>query len=195
MPRTHPPDALSRWLAAEQSGFAEDAEAALLELLEELPRPAPPAGFADRVLARTVITPLAASTAHEWGKRRPLAGLRLRAWRLGGGRVAVSAAALAAVLLGLLWLPAVVRAVLGAASISALLQAGISSIVALGQGVAGVLVLGNKLVLLGRALAEPLATPPVAALALGCLLVSVVALRCLYDLIQRDRRWVNVDPI
>src|SRR5258708_30791228 len=84
MPRAHPPDAMSRWLAAEQSGFAEDAEAALAELLEELPRPAPSAGFANRVLARTAITALPASRAQEWGKRPPLAGPRLRAWRLGG---------------------------------------------------------------------------------------------------------------
>jgi hypothetical protein len=193
MPRTPPSDALSRWLAAEQSGFAEDADAALAELLEELPRPVPPAGFADRVMARTYhpeasIAPVAASPA------------RPRRWRrrLGGPRLAAAlgvAAAFAAALLALLWLPATVRAVLGATSVSALLQAAIGSIVALGQGVAGVIVLGNKIVLLGRAVAEPLATPPVAALACGCLLVSVVALRCLYDLIQRDRRWVNVDPV
>jgi hypothetical protein len=99
------------------------------------------------------------------------------------------------VLLAMVFMPAAVRAVLGAVSVSALLQAGISSILALGQGLAAAIVLGHKLVLLGRAVAEPLATPPVAVLACGCLLVSVVALRCLYDLIQRDRRWVNVDPI
>ncbi len=204
MPRAHPPNAMSRWLAAEQSGFAEDAEAALAELLEELPRPAPSAGFANRVLARTAITALPASRAQEWGQRPPLAGPRLRAWRLGGwwlgGRrlaVALGTAAflVAVLLLAMVFMPAAVRAVLGAVSVSALLEAGVSSIVALGQGVAAAVVLGNKLVLLGRAVAEPLATPPVAALACGCLLVSVVALRCLYDLIQRDRRWVNVDPI
>lgn len=195
MPRTHPSDpadALGRWLAAERSGFAEDAEAALAELLEELPRPALPAGFADRVLARTVVAAAAASPARSPARLRPWRR-RLHGWRLSAALGA--AAAVAAALLALLWLPAAVRGVLGAVSIADLLQAGIGAIVALGQGVAGMVVLGNKLVLLGRAVAEPLATPPVAALAAAGLLVSIVALRCLYDLIQRDRRWVDADPI
>jgi hypothetical protein len=195
MPRTHPSDpadALGRWLSAERSGFAEAAEAALAELLEELPRPAPPAGFADRVLARTGMAAADASPA-----RLP-ARLRSRRRWLYGWRLAAALgapAAVAAALLALLWLPAAVRGVLAAVSIADLLQAGIGAIVALGQGVAGMVVLGNKLVLLGRAVAEPLATPPVAALAAAGLLVSIVALRCLYDLIQRDRRWVDADPI
>ena len=209
MPRTQPSDpadALGRWLAAERSGFAEAAEAALAELLEELPRPAPPAGFADRVLARTGRLapwrdrhhPEAATAAAAASPARSPAWLRPRRRRLGGWRLTASlgaAAAFAAALLALLWLPAAVRAVLGAASVSALLETGIGAIVALGQGVAGMVVLGNKIVLLGRAVAEPLATPPVAALAVAGLLVSIVALRCLYDLIQRDRRWVDADPI
>jgi hypothetical protein len=200
MPRTHPSDpvdALGRWLAAERSGFADDAEGALAELLEELPRPAPPAGFADRVLARTGHPEAAIAAAPASPARLP-AWLRPRRRRLGGWRLTASlgaAAAFAAALLALFWLPAAVRAVLGAASVSALLEAGIGAIVALGQGLAGMVVLGNKIVLLGRAVAEPLATPPVAALAVAGLLVSIVALRCLYDLIQRDRRWVDADPI
>src|SRR5258708_39124290 len=54
--------ALDRWLAAEQSGVDAEvaadtaadaaAEAAFAELLVGLQRPAPPPGFADRVLAR-----------------------------------------------------------------------------------------------------------------------------------------------
>src|SRR5260370_41185602 len=54
--------ALDRWLAAERSGVDAEvaadtaadaaAEAAFAELLVGLQRPAPPPGFADRVLAR-----------------------------------------------------------------------------------------------------------------------------------------------
>jgi hypothetical protein len=227
MTRTRPPDALSRWLAAERSGAADAADAAeraLAELLGELPRPAPPAGFADRVLARTLgvevalgatpailavapipatpsvpatppmpaVTPAApAFSRRPWRRRhqewRPSAGLGLAA---GVGLVAAAAA-----LLLPLWLPAAVRALVGVVSISGLLQAGIGSILDLGHWAAAVVTLGNKLLLLERAVAEPLATPPVAALAGGGLLVSVLALRFLYELIQRDRRWVYVDPI
>jgi hypothetical protein len=223
MPRTLPPDALSRWLAAERSGASEDAEEALAELLGELPRPAPPAGFADRVLARTrgvegtlgatsaipvpatpgitpppgstpTITPMPppfapdvpASSRRHWRRRR-------MEWRLAAGLGLAAAAA--ATLLSPLWLPGVVRALVGVVSISGLLQVGISSILDLGHWAAAAVTLGNQLLLLDRAVAAPLATPPVAALAGGGLLVSVLALRFLYELIQRDRRWVYVDPI
>jgi hypothetical protein len=233
MPRTPPTDALSRWLAAERSGASEDAEAALAELLGELPRPAPPAGFAERVLARTrgvegtlgatpampavapipatpgitpapgltstpAITPTPGITpmpafepAVPASSRRPWRRHRME-WRLAAG---LGLAAAAAAKFSALWLPAAVRALVGVVSIAGLLPAGISSIFDLGHWVAAVVTLGNKLLLLDRAVAAPLATPPVAALAGGGLLVSVLALRFLYELIQRDRRWVYVDPI
>jgi hypothetical protein len=194
-------DALNRWLAAERSGLDSDSEAALAELLGGLPRPAPPAGFADRVLARA----------------RPRAAAP-RAWRwrwvpARGGAVGWAAAATIAALVSLLGLlaarlapvsslkplhplaPAAVRAMLDAANVAAVLQAGIHTVVALGEWLAATVVFANQLLLLVRAVAEPLATLPVAALTGGCLLVSALALRFLYDLIQRDRRWVYVDPI
>jgi hypothetical protein len=197
-------DSLDRWLAAERSSADADAaadlaaEAAFAQLLVGLPRPAPPPGFADRVLARARRAP-----------RRGWLG-----WRALPGRAAWSVPALPAVpafvaaavaaavaLLALLGLPAasgVVAAMaarLGATSIAGLLQASVEGVIAAGQWLADVVDFGDTLMLLVRAVAEPLATPPMAALAAASLLVSVLATRCLVDLIQRDRRWVYVDPI
>ncbi|HYL05098.1 MAG TPA: hypothetical protein VE075_03610 [Thermoanaerobaculia bacterium] len=185
MPHTQPPpDAMARWLDAERSGLDDAAEAALAELLVELPRPAPPAGFAERVLALALPAP----------RRRRL---ERRAW---GWRAALGLAAAAVMVLSLasFWLPAAARVVgtsLRAASIAGLLQAGIDAIITAGEALASAALFANKLLLLVRAVAEPLASPPVAVLAGACLLVSVLALRLLYDLVQRDRRWVYADPI
>lgn len=205
-------DALDRWLAAERSGLDSDsdsdsdtdAEAALAELLGGLPRPAPPAGFADRVLARARPRAPRAARPRAW----------LRRWvPAPGGALGWAGAATVAALVSLLGLlaarlvplsslkplhplaPAAVRAMVGAANVSAVLQAGIHTVEALGEWLAATVVFANQLLLLVRAVAEPLATLPVAALTGGCLLVSALALRFLYDLIQRDRRWVYADPI
>jgi hypothetical protein len=185
------PGAIDRWLAAERSGLDDAAaEAAFAELLAGLPRPAPPAGFAERVLARA----RRPATRRSWlGWRRAAPGLR--------GVIAAAAAAAAAALLALLLQPvpsgvaAAMAARFGATSIAGLLQVGVGAAIAAGRWLAGVVAFGNQLLLLVRAVAEPLATAPVAALAAASLLVSVLAMRCLYDLIQRDRRWVYVDPI
>lgn len=48
---TFPDDSLREWLAAEREEDATKAEAALFRLMTALPDRAPPAGFADRVLA------------------------------------------------------------------------------------------------------------------------------------------------
>ncbi|HXO30050.1 MAG TPA: hypothetical protein VOA80_22060, partial [Thermoanaerobaculia bacterium] len=115
--------------------------------------------------------------------------------------VAAAAVTAAVVLLALLGLPAAsgvaaaTAARLGATSIAGLLQASVDGVIAAGQWLADLVDFGDTLVLLVRAVAEPLATPPMAALAAASLLVSVLAARCLVDLIQRDRRWVYADPI
>jgi len=194
------PDAISRWLVAERSGVDDAAaEAALSELLAGLERPAPPAGFADRVLARARQTPRRGWLG--WP------GWRALPWSAAPGFPALTAAAamVAAAVVGVLLVlfgrpvaSAVAAALatrLGETSIAGLLQSGVDAAFATGQWVAAAVAFGDKLLLLVRAVAEPLATPPVAALAAACLLVSVLAMRCLYDLIQRDRRWVYVDPI
>jgi hypothetical protein len=184
MPRPQPPpEALDLWLAAEQSGLDDVAETALAELLGALPGPAPSAGFADRVLAQALPAPL---------RRRV-------GWRALAASGLAAAASLALVVAWLwpavLRAPHALRATLGMTSVSSLLQRGVDAILGLGPWVAGLVALVDKLLLLVRAVAEPLATPPVAVLAALCLLVSILALRCLHDLIQRDRRWVYVDPI
>ena len=198
-PTRRPPDALERWLAAERSGLDDAAEAALAELLVELPRPAPPPGFAERVLARVLPSP------------RRLRPGRL-GWSVQGRRAALGLAAAAALVLSLspLWLRAlapavsaalagratpVITALLRAASLSRLLRAGLHAVMAAGQGLADLAALAGNLLTLVRAVAEPLATPPMAVLAGGCLVVSVIAMRLLYEIIQRDRRWVYADPI
>jgi hypothetical protein len=196
-------DSLDRWLAAERSAVDADAaadvtaEAAFAELLVGLPRPAPPPGFADRVLARARRAPGRRWLGWRW---RALPGRG--AWSLPAvPAVAAAAVAVAVVLLALLGLPAAsgvaaaMAARLGATSLAGLLQASVDGVIAAGQWLADVVDFGDKLLLLVRAVAEPLATPPMAALAAACLLVSVLATRCLVDLIQRDRRWVYADPI
>jgi hypothetical protein len=195
MPRTPPPDALSRWLAAELSGLPEAesaADAALAELLGAQPLPAPPAGFADRVLARIEAVPA------PWTAAVPAATRRREARRAPPVHWTVGVAAAALALAGVLWLPALLRALpalVSAGSIAWLLQAVIGVIRSASELAAGLVSVGNTVLLLVRAVAKPLATLPMAALALTALLVSVVALRLLYALIQRDRRWVYADPI
>ncbi|MBV8201397.1 MAG: hypothetical protein JOZ15_12310 [Acidobacteria bacterium] len=198
-PPKRQPDALERWLAAERSGLDDAAEGALAELLVELPQPAPPPGFAERVLARAL-----PSLPHLLVGRP--------GWPARGRRAALGLAAAAVVALSLspLWLrtlapgvPAAlaaratpaITAVLRAANVSRLLQAGLHAAVAAGQGLADLAAIASQLLLLVRAVAEPLATPPVAVLAGACLAVSVLAMRLLYELIQRDRRWVRAEPI
>jgi hypothetical protein len=50
---------LRRWLAAEAAERTEAAESALTALFAELPAPPPPPGFADRVLRRAGLVPVA----------------------------------------------------------------------------------------------------------------------------------------
>ena len=114
-------------------------------------------------------------------------------WLVGAG--ALGLAATASLLLAALGLAPALRTVLRRASLSGTLQAGIDSIMSLGRWFAGLVSLADKLLLVARAVAEPLASPPMAVLAAACLLVSVLAMRFLCNLIQSDRRWVYVDPI
>jgi hypothetical protein len=198
MPRTQPSDALSRWLAAEQGGLLDAADAALAELLSAQPRPVPAAGFADRVLARAVEVAGAPAivAAAAAGRRAPRRAARWHRWQRIRPWLGLAAAALGVA--GVLGLPVLLRAMpalLSASSIAWVLQTAISTVLAGSELVASLVSIGNNLLLLVRAVAKPLATLPMAGLALAALLVSVVALRFLVALIQRDRRWVYADPI
>lgn len=192
-------DALSLWLAAEQAGSEEAAEAALAELCHMLPLAAPPAGFADRVVARTAPSAPSAPFAPMAPSARPAPPARYRrAW---GWRRWLPAAGLAAAVQALtapLWLPFLLRgfgAILNASTISKTLLSAVDGITACGRWLADLVTWSHTLLVLLRALVEPLATPPVAVLTVICLLMSTLALHWLHDLIERDRRWVHADPI
>ncbi len=174
-------DLLARWLAAERDDRADEAEAALLALFEELPRPAPLPGFADRVLARTGLGFIAAPV------QRSLFASR---WR----RV-VLALALVATGLSLFWLPATLTALAGLWSFGDLIQLSTALFASAAEGFAELAAFGDWLLTLGISLASLLATPTVAGIMIVCLVVSTVAFRFLRDLITRERSWIHVEPI
>jgi hypothetical protein len=170
-------DALERWLAAEREDRSDAAEAALLELFESLPLMAPPAGFADRVLARA-----------------GLAGARqdLFAWR--PLRV-VLALCLLATGIGALWLPPVLRFLAGLWSVGGVVRGGLRVVTDAAGWLATAIRLWDFLLTVVHALALPLAEPRVAAVLVGCLLASALAFRFLRDQISGERNWTYVDPV
>jgi hypothetical protein len=197
----------------------ELADAALAELFAGQALAAPPGGFADRVLARVLVadTPETVATVagvaevtapralagegRLGGRRRRLEGEAEGAGRSGALRrraPAFGLAAAAALVAVPFWLPfllRVLRALVNASTISLALQGAIGAVQGLTQVVAALVSWGNTLFLLAMAVARPLMTPPIAALAAICLTISVLSLRSLHALIQRDRRWVYADPI
>lgn len=177
---------LHRWLAAEEDGRDGDAEAALFALFEALPPLAPPAGFADRVLARAGLAPIPAPVPV---RRNLFASLWLRA---------LVTLSLLATGLALPWLSGVLRSVAGAVSFPSLVdlvRLGIGALIALSQGLVAALAFWDWLLGIGRALAAPFATPAMALVMIGCLLVSLVAFHFLRNLITRDRSWIHVEPV
>ena len=174
-------DLLARWLAAERDDRADEAEAALLALFEELPRPEPLPGFADRVLARVGLGAVAAPV------QRNLFASR---WRR-----ALLALALLATGLSLFWLPATLQALAGLLSFSDLFQVWTAIFAGAAEAFASVVAFGDWLLTLGISLARLLATPTVAGVMIVCLVVSTVAFRFLRDLITRERSWIHVEPI
>ncbi|HSF39985.1 MAG TPA: hypothetical protein VLT87_09350 [Thermoanaerobaculia bacterium] len=175
--RPSPHDSLNRWLAAERDDRPDEAEAALFELFEALPLVAPPAGFADRVLARAGFLAAPAS----WFESR---------WV----RVTIALCLLATGLF-LLWLPAAVKALAGTWSPGSPIELAARLLVDWSLRLVAVLRLWDWFFTLGEALAKPLATPEVAAVLAGCLLVASLAFRFLRDLMTNERSWTYVDPV
>jgi hypothetical protein len=169
--------ALNRWLAAERDDRPEEAEAALFELFEALPLIAPPAGFADRVLARSGL---------QGARPDPFAsrGLRL-----------VLALCLAATSLGVLWLPPVLRVVAGIWSLGDLVRGGAQALIDAAQWLGSAFRLWDLALTIGRTLTQPLTLPPVTAALVVCLLASSLAFRFLRDQITGERNWTHVDPV
>jgi len=176
---------LSRWLAAERDGRDDEAEAALFALVEMLPPLAPPSGFADRVLARVALAPIPAPVQWAW-----IASPWFRA--LVALSLVVTGAALP-------WLSGILRSL--ASSVSVLwspgdvVRLGTGALIAISQSLVAALALWDWLLGIGRALAAPFATPAMALIAIGCLLVSLVAFHFLRNLITRDRSWIHVESV
>jgi hypothetical protein len=179
MRRSHQ-NALDRWLAAERDDRGEEAEAALFELLAALPSIAPPAGFADRVLARAGV---------QAARRDPFASRWVRL------TVALS---LLATGVGVLSLPStleVLRVLAGIWSLGELVQGGVQALAAASQWLAAALQLWDLLLTVGRALIQPLRLPQTTAMLTLCLLVASLAFRFLRDQITGERTWTHVDPV
>jgi len=176
---------LHRWLAAERDGRDDEAEAALFALVEALPPLAPPAGFADRVLARAALA--ASPVPVRWTF---VAAPWFRA---------LVVFSLVATGLTLPWLSEILRFLAGRMSAvwspGDVVRLGTGALVVVSQGVVAALALWDWLLGIGRALAAPFATPAVALLTAGCLLVSLVAFHFLRNLITRDRSWIHVESV
>lgn len=170
---------LDRWLAAEREGREGDAETTLALLLEALPPLMPPAGFTERALARAL--PLRPSLHASFGFR------------------ALVALSLAAAGLILPWLSELLRSMASLTSFlwspGDLVRWGTGALIALSQTLATMLELWSWLLGVGRALSVPFATPAMALISGGCLLVSLVAFYVLRNLILRDRSWIYVDLV
>jgi hypothetical protein len=196
------PAALDRWLTAEREGSTSGgggqvsvpaydpggatADLALRELLTTcLPPLAPPAGFADRVMARATVSAAVAARAVV-RRASPWSDPWLRSALL----LCVATCGFA-----LLWLPALLQSLGNLWSPAELFEKSIGGLMTLHLWLAAAFGVGQKLVLLCEAFAAPLAITPLALLAVACLLISAVAFRVLRALIHSDRRWVYVDPI
>jgi hypothetical protein len=171
-------EALDRWLAAERDDRSDEADAALREMFEALPRLAPPAGFANRVLARTGLQTAAARSVFASRLLRLALVLSLIATGLGG-----------------IWLPPTLRALVGLWSLGDLVELGIRAVAAGSRGLATVLGVCDWVFSLGRTVAGPLMTPQVMTVLTLCLLVSGLAFRFLRDQISGERSWNHVHPV
>ena len=185
----HPQDpaAVERWLAAEREGSEAAAEAALAALLAGLDRPAPPAGFAERVMLRAAAAGVLATPLIPLV---PRASLVRSPWARAAVVVLLLGAALA-----LVYALGAVRPLAAGLSPGDLVAglAGLAS--ALGAALAGLLEATERLEVLRRAVAASLASPAV-VLALGfCLALAAGGFRLLHDILQRERSWSYVDPI
>jgi hypothetical protein len=176
---------LNRWLAAEQNGEDEAAEMELLALFEALPPLAPPAGFADRVLARAGMPERTAPAVARWN---PFAARWLQV-----------AVALCLVVTGatLPWLTEILQSLASTTSLvlgpGDLVRLGTGALNAVTRGLVAAFALWDWFLEIGRTLTEPLVTPVIAVGMIACLLVSLVAFHYLRDLITRDRSWTHVD--
>ena len=187
MRRPQPHDPLARWLEAERDtddAAALEAETALRELFESLPRLAPSAGFADRVLQRVAVpVPVQVPARQSW-----LVWL----FRSPAFRLALASGLLAACI-SLLWLPQAVMALAGMVTMTDLVQLGVASLVDLGRWMVLAARVGEWFLTVLGALAVSLTSPAALKVTVGCLAVSGISLVFLRELMTRDRSLRYVD--
>jgi len=179
------PRILRRWLTAETGApdaerGAETAEEALFQLFRSLPPPAPPAGFAARVLARA-------------GLASPPAALRL--WPLAG--VWRWAALVSMTLVGVAALvgPTVILELLGGLSWSAPAELLADMVWAFGEGLRRGLAFWELLARIGGALGRVVAQPTVMASLAAIVGIAALAFRVLLELTARDRSWSHAQSV
>ena len=169
--QTHVVDA---WLAAEHRSDDPAADTALQDLIQGLPAPVPPAGFAGRVMAAAALDGIVrVSPRRRWFG--PTA--RLLAW-CGGGAVALIGTL---IVLG----PYLVRQVVG------LLNFSVQGFVWIVRGLEGGLDAWSLLAEIGRAVGASLATPQVSASVVVFELVGVAALYSLHRLLSYDKESIR----
>lgn len=189
--------ALGRWLAAEraagerQSAEVEpvrEAEAALVELFQALPQPAPSAGFARRVMQQVGEVAFASSLAMPRRAGWIRAARRPVPWTVRGLAVVALAAAAALVLL----IPNVLQPLLAATGLGEVGLTGMLSTTAgavnvLSQLLAGLLSWWQKGVRLAGGATDLIDSPAMIVLALTTLLSGAYALRLLDQVLTRQR--------
>jgi hypothetical protein len=191
MRRPEPHDPLTRWLQAERE--ADDAgalaaETALREMFESLPRLAPSAGFADRVLlqiAQPAVPAIPVPARQNW---------LLWLFRSPGFRLALASGLLAACI-SMFWLPRLVMTLLGMATMNDLLELGVASLVDLSQWLGLASRAGEWFLTVLGALAVSLTSPAALKVTAGCLAISGISFVFLRELMTRDRSLRYVDPI
>ena len=158
------------WLVAEDRSDDAAADAALRTLIEELPAPAPPEGFAGRVMAAAARDRIVrASPRPGWSGSKT----RLLAW-CGGGAAALVATL---VVLGPLLVRQVVR----------LLNFSVQGFVWIVRGLEEGLDTWSLMAEIGRAVGASLTTPQVSARVVRLELVGVAALYTLHRVLSYDK--------
>jgi len=165
----HETRSVETWLAAEYGSDDSAADEALKDLVRVLPAPAPPAGFAGRVMAAAardgiVRTP----TRRGWSKPTT----RLLAW-CGGG--------VAALVVTLVSLPLLVR------QAARLLNFSVQGFVWIVRGLEGGLDAWSLMAEIGRVVGASLTTPQVSISVVLLEMVGVAALYTLHRVLSNDR--------
>ena len=159
---------LNRWLADEQAGRDSDAEVEFERLLHAIPRLAPAADLEHRIWRATRVARLGRS-------------LPPKVWRAAAFPAALVMAALASYLVADVLIPLVARGLVRVVNES--VHGFVWVLLALGQG----LDTWSILMLMGRAMAAVLTSPPVIAMLLALELVGAFAFYSLQRVLAREK--------